>query len=467
MASLDAGRRTEEAISWAADLIGGKIVRRERQARWRPAYFLDIEKPDGSIKKVLLRGFRSPIGADEEAFRARLRMEAGICKALGEAGCKVPGYHGYHAEGGWFLMDVLDGTPYLTHVDDPARQARLFRKYIEAIVEMHKLDYRKMDLPDNLPISKSYEDGIGLMLKEFRAPYDNFPDKNPEPVIELALWWLDNHRPKPVDRFSITTGDIGTDQFMFEGETFHGMFDLEMGYVGDPMQDIGMTRLRDMGYTLPGLPDHLRYWSELMGRELDRESLCYWTVAGMIASPLYVYPLWAKPSAFVGVHKDLTFVHVYIPVHMRGTCEALAEYYGFELTPPEKPEPHVSSFTEYGSWLVAQMKEYYPPQTDDTSLSFDYQCSAALAETALLCQTLGPILERQNIDDLETLLDQIFATERDGLAALQLRIQADPEKDIEATIRTLHRIQCRKEFVLAPMQKFGGFNSGSPMQRVF
>ncbi|MCT7657186.1 phosphotransferase [Mycobacterium deserti] len=465
MAPHDDGRHTDAALAWAAETIGGRIIRQERQKRWRPTFYLDIERPDGTVKHVMLRGFRAPIGPAEESFRERLRMEAGICRALGEAGCKVPGFHGYEPNGGWFLMDTLPGTPFLTGVDDPDRQASLFRQYVEAVVAMQKLDYRTLDLPDNLPMATTYEEGVNQMLDEFRQPYDFWPDKGPEPLIELTLWWLENHPPKPVDNFSLTTGDIGTDQFMFEGDTMTGMFDLEMAYVGDPMQDIGLMRLRDLCYPLPGLPDHLHYWAELMGRELDKQSLCYWTVAGMMASPLYVYPLWHQPIP--QIHRDGTQVHAFIPIHFRGTCEALAEFYGFELDPSARPEPHVNTHTRYNTWLVGQMRDYFPDGVDDDNLLFDYECGAAVAEAAVLGQTLGPMLEQQTIEDFERLMNRSFASELEGLDALQSRIRQDPEKDLEQTIRVLHRFHSRAEFITEPIQTFAGFRSGLPLQRVF
>jgi len=59
MTSLDDGRHTAAALAWAAETIGGQIVRQERQKRWRPTFYLEIEKPDGSVKHVILRGFRA------------------------------------------------------------------------------------------------------------------------------------------------------------------------------------------------------------------------------------------------------------------------------------------------------------------------------------------------------------------------------------------------------------------------
>lgn len=460
-------RHTEEAINWAAGLIGGKVIRRERQQRWRPVYYLDIEKPDGTVKEVLLRGFRNPVGVDETAWRERLRMEAGVYEALMDTNCRVAAYHGYEPKGGWFLMDVLPGTPYVSRVSDRELQRSLYRQYIEALVELHQLDYRRLNLPDNLPVAATYEDGISLMLNEFRKPWDAYPEsgKKAEPVAALAFWWLDNHRPKPVDRFSLTPGDIGTDQFMVDGGRLTGFFDLEMSYVGDPLQDIGCARYRDLGYPIPGLPEYLRYWGELMGRDLDKESLCYWTVAAMFAGLLYTYPLWRHPVA--QLHRDCTFMHAIIPTNLRGTCEALAEYYGVDLEPPARPEPHVTSYTRYNSWVVDQLNYFYSPRTNDDGLLLDYRCSAALAETGVLCQTLGPMIEHQNISDLEKLLGKRFDDQDEALRAIHHRIATEPEVDLEETIRALYRIQCRNEFLVEPIQNFCGYGHANPLQRMF
>ena len=38
--------------------VGGWIVRAERQARWRPVFWIDVETPDGEILPVCFRGGR-------------------------------------------------------------------------------------------------------------------------------------------------------------------------------------------------------------------------------------------------------------------------------------------------------------------------------------------------------------------------------------------------------------------------
>jgi len=59
------------------------------------------------------------------------------------------------------------------------------------------------------------------------------------------------------------------------------------------------------------------------------------------------------------------------------------------------------------------------------------------------------------------------ASEEEGLAAIEERIETEPERDLEKTIITLHRYESRREFIIAPMQKATGVASGWPLQRLF
>lgn len=462
--TLDDSRRSDEALAWVERVTGGKIVSSELAARWRPVWLLDVEKPDGTVLPLMLRGYRAPIGPDEQSFRDRLGMEAGFLAALQKTDVAVPKYYGYEPDGGWFLMERVGGTPMLTEVDDPARQRDLMRQYMRTMAELHKLDPDSLDLPKSMMRAHTYEEGVGQMLAEFRATYDIWPEKDPEPLVDLCDWWLKEHRPAAAPRFSVTPGDIGPDQFMFDETGLRAIFDLEMAYVGDPMQDIGLMRLRTMCYPIPNLPEYIDYWAKLVDREIDRTTLCWWTVAGMIASPLYVYPIWMTP--FPTLVKDATSVHAFIPIHRRGACEALAEFYGLTLVPPARPQAEPGLATKYATWLSGQVREVYLPRASEDE-SFELQCTQALADVVVLASTLGPEIERANLADLSGLLGEVPATVRDGLAALAERVRDDPEKDLEQTVRVLHAIESRHEFLLEPIQAFCGFRSGVPMQRYY
>ena len=68
---------------------GGKIVRMERQVRWRPAWFVDVERGAETLK-LHLRGDR---GGGVSIF-PDLKREADVIEVLEAGGVPVPHIHG-------------------------------------------------------------------------------------------------------------------------------------------------------------------------------------------------------------------------------------------------------------------------------------------------------------------------------------------------------------------------------------
>ena len=75
-------RREEEAIAWATRQIGGRLVAREKQARWRPHWILNFAMPDGSTRQVLMRSYRNPGYTEMDHSGARSR-QTGPCTLFG------------------------------------------------------------------------------------------------------------------------------------------------------------------------------------------------------------------------------------------------------------------------------------------------------------------------------------------------------------------------------------------------
>ena len=74
---------------WLERDLGGRVVRIERQARWRPAWWVDLER-DGELLPLYVRGDRidSPSAFPLEHERVFHQM-------LAERGIRVARVHGY------------------------------------------------------------------------------------------------------------------------------------------------------------------------------------------------------------------------------------------------------------------------------------------------------------------------------------------------------------------------------------
>ena len=53
------GTEWRPAFEAVESMLGGRIVRGERQARWRPVFFLEVERPDGEVLPICFRGGRT------------------------------------------------------------------------------------------------------------------------------------------------------------------------------------------------------------------------------------------------------------------------------------------------------------------------------------------------------------------------------------------------------------------------
>ncbi|WCP16011.1 hypothetical protein sphantq_04503 (plasmid) [Sphingobium sp. AntQ-1] len=142
-------RRDEEAIVWAEAQMGGRVVARERQNRWRPHWTLDMDLGVGGVKKVLLRGYRNPgyTEMDHSGSRAFLAREADFLAALQDVPVKLPRYYGQNRDLGWILMEFLPGETELTALEDADRRFTIYRQYVEELAKLHAYPLDRIALP--------------------------------------------------------------------------------------------------------------------------------------------------------------------------------------------------------------------------------------------------------------------------------------------------------------------------------
>ena len=109
----------QQVIEWVENLLGGKVVECERQARWRPAWFLIVQR--GAEQQSLY--FRGDRGL-QSGGQYQLEHEYSILKILGDSGIPVPKLHGFCETPRGILMDRVPGRAGRLH----AGQCRAVRR---------------------------------------------------------------------------------------------------------------------------------------------------------------------------------------------------------------------------------------------------------------------------------------------------------------------------------------------------
>lgn len=264
----EAGERRLRAF--IESVTGGRIVRMDRQIRWRPAWFVDVDR-DGEILRLHLRGDRE---GDVSIF-PELEREARVIEVLGRHGIQVPHIHGYCADPPAILMEALEGTRIVADAADDATRRSIAAEFIASVVAMHRLPVepfvaKGLDLPQG---------GEAIMLAGLDAymPLYARTRTGPEPLLEFVLGWLRRNVPQHRTRPSFIQFDCG--QFLHKDGHLTGLYDFEFSMLGDAMADLATMRMRDPVEPLgDSMRNICRQYEALSGEPVDHDVIEFHTL---------------------------------------------------------------------------------------------------------------------------------------------------------------------------------------------
>ncbi|MFC5752307.1 phosphotransferase family protein [Actinomadura rugatobispora] len=195
---------------------------------------------DAGGRALVLR--RDPPASPDPAAMAR---EAALLAAAAAAGVPVPRLvdHGPDLLGPpYLIMERLDGETIPRRLLRDARfagvRSRLARELGAILARLHTIPPGAVPgLPDGDP------------LEEIAARYDGFAE--PRPAVELALRWLDRHRPEPSARRSVVHGDFRNGNLMVGEPGVRGVLDWELAHAGDPAEDLGWLCVKAWRFGAP------------------------------------------------------------------------------------------------------------------------------------------------------------------------------------------------------------------------
>jgi aminoglycoside phosphotransferase (APT) family kinase protein len=438
----DLSERWQRAFRWIEHELGGKVVAARRQARWRPAWFIDLDR-DGERVPLYFRGQRREIAHGFEA----LEFEAGLLRTLEAEGIPVPHVHGLCPEPGGIVMDRSPGRANLLHARDEAERRDVLAHYMDILARMHALDPAAFD-GLGLRVSEG-EEALGLgdfasWVKGFRAG-----KARPEPEIEFLIRWLHRNVPRGRSRASFVCADAG--QFLYDAHRVTALIDFELAYIGDPAADLGALRCRDLSEPLGDLAPAIERYEATIGERIPRSVIDYHTVRFATCTPLAVAPMVARAVPGLDFMKYLSWYVVYL----RTPFEVIAER--MDLTLESLPELAATpSRQSPGHAALAQRLEAALPGDGDFG-GYERASTLRLAQYLDRADRMAPALERANLDDLERLLGRRPASAADGDAALEAFVMAAPATDDAKLIEVLHRRLMRQEALIEPlMEEFRG-----------
>ncbi|MEM7311479.1 MAG: phosphotransferase, partial [Planctomycetota bacterium] len=234
MAELQIPDKWRDAFAWVEKTVGGRLVEIDAQHRWRPAWYLEVEK-EGERLPLYWRGARTEWGADIEP----LEREGKIMEVLEAHGVRVPHVFGLHLDPPGLLMERRPGAPPNVHAAaSPADGEAIIDEYLGELAKIHAIpvsEFEKVGLRAKASAEESCLGETPAMEEGYRAA-----KSEPDPLIEFLLKWVRRNVPRDRERQTLVLCDSG--QFLWEGRSVTALLDFELAYIGDPAADLAGLR---------------------------------------------------------------------------------------------------------------------------------------------------------------------------------------------------------------------------------
>lgn len=412
--------------------MGGRVVRARRQDRWRPAWFLDVER-DAMVSRLYFRGDRGEAGSGVYPLEHEVR----VFEVLEAEGLLVPHVYGLCPDPRGFLMDWVRGRPDLSTGDSAEDRAAVLLHLMDLYAELHSIDPACFEAigverpaPKDIPLGDF--DRWERVYRERKSA--------PEPLIEFGIRWVRRNLPDRTE-LACLHGDAGN--FIFEGDRVTALLDFELACLGDPAADIGSLRARDLSEPLGDLRPGLARYAERTGSQIDVAALDFYTIRFSLQTPMAVAAIVRGCPEGTNLAQFLGWYLVY----GRVPCELIARRAGVVVEAPPLPEAEPTRRAQAHDFLVAVLGG------DGPAATYDLDVALRVAQYLRRADRYGDALESDDLDDVAELLGRRPATSAEADVALEeLVLEAPPELD-GPLARYFVRRCLREEALLAPAMR--------------
>jgi aminoglycoside phosphotransferase (APT) family kinase protein len=339
----DAMALPDDIVAWIEDQAGGPVTSAERVpgGASREAWFVDVERADGTSWPLFLRYSRVPDPGDREitAFLP-MRVEGEVFMALQGTDVTVPRTLAVHPTQSAILAERVSGGTWFYRIQDPGEAVSTAQDFIKNLAALHRLDPRKLDLPSFGAVMSAREHALDELdyIRRRLTRHDGTMD----PMYRFAIGWLERNVPDWDGPTCLVQGDTGPGNFMYENGKVTAVVDWELAHFGDPMDDIAWLSLRTVQDTFTHFPDRIREYEQLSGIEVDERRVWYYRLfAEMRMASLRAQPKAApsdEPSEKPKMARDVGNGLIYGMLHRRLAIDALAAVLGLDLEPATLPD---------------------------------------------------------------------------------------------------------------------------------
>jgi aminoglycoside phosphotransferase (APT) family kinase protein len=425
---------TEQLLTdWCHEHLGGEVVGIRQQARWRPVWFVDVDR-DGDTTTVMVRGDRTdaaPLFPLDHEMRFQQLLEAD--------GIPVAHVHGWVDDPRAFVIDVVPGENNFDASTDDER-VRVMDEYMGILARIHQLDpepYARAGITRAASPSGSGRVGLDVYVRGYRAT-----KVRPDPFLEFCLGWIDRNPVDTHHREAPIVWDSG--QFHHRDGHITAVLDLELGHLGDPMMDLAAFRMRDTVLRFGDMSVLYDQYAEHAGAPVDLEAIMHHHFVFALTNQLVFHAALAEPPT----HSDYMTNMQWASETNLFALEGLAEIMGVDdLDTVDVPEPRESPVARAHAHLVQSLRSL---DLADEYERHQLRIAFRLARHLQRFDEIGDACTTADLDDLRDLLGRRPATWQEGDAALEDFVLADGGAHDEELLQLFHRRYLRYKLLCGP-----------------
>jgi aminoglycoside phosphotransferase len=415
---------------------------------------LTLACPDGHMLECYMNYDVQKAGAgDDAAFLREAAILRALSGPLADSGVRVAQFVTAIPELRALLMHKVAGEGRFALAGDEAAKLAIASDFMAQLAMLHAIDIARVE---GLGRPQPIREAIAVRIASIRAhtcASDN------DPLIHLALDWLENNIPPEPERLVVVHGDAGPLNFLFADSRVTALLDWELVHFGDPMADLAMLCLRDLFQTFVPLPVAFHAYCQAGGTPLDLDRIRYWRMlfqAGFAGRMTLDDPT-APPPPNLGMNM------VYRAVHRKVLAEALAEAVGTSLPPVTLPDAPMSVRARSFQIALDDLRNVVVPRIADQQAAVKAKGLARLVKWWRDSDRYGAAFDAAEKEETGTVLGQTFSSLPEARAALS-RAVTEHNVDQASAIRLIHARITRETQLMADAMGSLSRSSFAPLE---
>ncbi len=392
--------RWASAETGVADLSLTRLPGGGRHQAWR------VQPADAADERCWFLRLDAEAPSDREHYT--LRREADAYRAAHAAGAPVPRLIGVHPDIEAVLLEHMPGDARFSGLD-PTAQQMIIDDLAAHLARLHAAD------PASLPLG-SLGPVVSLdahVRREIDIWQQRLDDTGlARPFYSAAFRWLRAHQPAVPRRPALVQGDTGPGNFLHDGQRVTAILDLELGHLGDPLEDLAWVGTRNVQEPVPDFDLFCERYVAAGGEPLDPFRLRYHLLfAELRIAVLYVDRETGEPDP----GEDLGNQLIYRALHQRVVVEAMATALGVELPDVDiGADPPPTANTPLHDALLGQLRTIVVPAISDPFAARRAKGMARIIKHLDQADRYGDAPQRAEVAALTRLLGAEPATVEDG-----------------------------------------------------